>query len=196
MVHVSAERHHAERRAGKGTPTSGQSPGGGRHSPPQAGGRKDPEFGGRPSRPGPPRSALSGRLGGTRLSLRFAQRCRPEVGVPWRPAPSGPVGFPRGAAFSQQLAAFPGERVAPWDEDSAERGTIPVFGDTRLRPPAGRSAGPHRETGQRSAFPCLRAVMPTEDRRSLPGPGRISRSRRRRCFPAPRRGCRASGGRP
>ena len=32
--------HYAERRAGKGTPTSG------RHSPPQAGGGKDPEFGG------------------------------------------------------------------------------------------------------------------------------------------------------
>ena len=28
--------------------------------------------------------------------------CRPEVGVPLRPAPSGPVGSARGAAFSQQ----------------------------------------------------------------------------------------------
>ena len=54
----------------------GSSPGGARHSPPKAGGGKDPQFGGRPSRPRPPRSASSGRLGGTRLSLRFAQRCR------------------------------------------------------------------------------------------------------------------------
>ena len=37
-VPVSAARHHAERRAGKGTPTSG------RHSPPQAGGEKNPEL--------------------------------------------------------------------------------------------------------------------------------------------------------
>ena len=41
-----------------------------------------------PSRPGPRRSASSGRLRGTRLSLRSAQRCRPEVGVPVRTAPS------------------------------------------------------------------------------------------------------------
>ena len=41
---VSAPRHYAERRAGKGTPTSG------RHSPPQAGGGKDPELGVLPGR--------------------------------------------------------------------------------------------------------------------------------------------------
>ena len=45
-VPVSALRHHAERRAGKGTPTSG------RHSPPQAGGREGPRIRGGTSRPG------------------------------------------------------------------------------------------------------------------------------------------------
>ena len=53
----------AERRAGKGTPTSG------RHRPPQAAGRQGPRlrrwFG---SQPGPRCSASSGRLRGTRLS--------------------------------------------------------------------------------------------------------------------------------
>ena len=61
----------------------GSSPGGARHRPPQAGGREGPRVrGGGASRPGPRRSASSGRLRGTRLSLRSAQRCRPEVGVP------------------------------------------------------------------------------------------------------------------
>ena len=110
-VPVSAPRHHAERRAGKGTPTSG------RHSPPQAGGREGPRVGGWfASRPGSRRSASSGRLRGTRLSLRFAQRCRPppgdwpEVGVPLRPAPSGRLGL-GGAAFSQQLGLAPTGRL-------------------------------------------------------------------------------------
>ena len=50
----------------------------GRHSPPQAGGREGPRVQGWfASRQGPRRSASSGRLRGTRLSLRFAQRCRP-----------------------------------------------------------------------------------------------------------------------
>ena len=50
----------------------------GRHSPPQAGGREGPRVQGWfASRQGPRRSASSGRLRGTRLSRRFAQRCRP-----------------------------------------------------------------------------------------------------------------------
>ena len=50
----------------------------GRHSPPQAGGREGPRVRGWfASRQGPRRSASSGRLRGTRLSLRCAQRCRP-----------------------------------------------------------------------------------------------------------------------
>ncbi len=60
---------------GRGTPTSG------RHSPPQAGGSEGPRVRGWfASRPGPGRSASSGRLRGTRLSLRSAQRCRPPRG--------------------------------------------------------------------------------------------------------------------
>ena len=56
----------------------GSPPGGARHSPPQAGGREGPRVRGWfASRQGPRRSASSGRLRGTRLSLRFAQRCRP-----------------------------------------------------------------------------------------------------------------------
>ena len=50
----------------------------GRHSPPRAGGREGPRVQGWfASRQGPRRSASSGRLRGTRLSRRFAQRCRP-----------------------------------------------------------------------------------------------------------------------
>ena len=98
MVPVSAPRHHAERRAGKGTPTSG------RHSPPQAGGREGPRVGlWFASRPGPASSAQVSR----------SRACRPEVGVPLRPAPSGPLGFPRGSAFSQQLAAV-ARRLREW----------------------------------------------------------------------------------
>ena len=62
------------------------------------------------SRPEPRRSASSGRVRGTRLSLRFAQRCRPPPGELARGrrslagTTSGLLGFPRRAAFTQQLA--------------------------------------------------------------------------------------------
>ena len=58
-------------RAGTGTPTSG------RHSPPEAGGGKDPDFGG-----GSPlgRDPDVQHQPDGRLSLRFAQRCRPPPG--------------------------------------------------------------------------------------------------------------------
>ena len=49
-------------------------------------------------------SALSAQVSRSRA-------CRPEVGVPLRPAPSGRLGFPRGAAFSQQLAGAPLSRA-------------------------------------------------------------------------------------
>ena len=39
-------------------------------------------------------------------------------------------------------AGFPYRRVTSRDEDSAETGTIPGFGDTQLRPPAAGCAGP------------------------------------------------------
>ena len=88
-VHVSAARHHEERRAGKGTPTSGQFSRWGPAQPAAGGRREGPRVQGRfASRPEPRRSASSGRVRGTRLLLRFAQRC-------WAP----PGELPRGPAF-------------------------------------------------------------------------------------------------
>ena len=103
--------HHAERRAGKGTPTSG------RHSPPKAGGEKDPQVRGGPFSAGTsafsvirtaawytPFAALRAAVptGGRRsradgtIPDRLGSApprpsgplCRPEVGVPVRTAPS------------------------------------------------------------------------------------------------------------
>ena len=77
--------HQAERRAGKGTPTSGQSPGGGRHSPPQAGGREGPRVrGGSPLGRDP---RVQRHPDGC---VVHAFRCAPrsgaglKTGVPWR----------------------------------------------------------------------------------------------------------------
>ena len=107
-VPVSAARHHAERRAGKGTPTSGQSSRWGPAQPAAGGRREEPRVGGRPSQPGPRvQRHPDGRVV---RAFRCASRSGagphrenwPEVGVPLRPAPSGPVGSARGAAFSQQ----------------------------------------------------------------------------------------------
>ena len=88
-VRVSALRHHAERRAGKGTPTSG------RHSPPQAGGREGPRVGlWFASRQGPASSAQVSR----------SRACRPEVGVPLPAASTAgleaPTGRPGGVPSS------------------------------------------------------------------------------------------------
>ena len=91
-VPVSAPRHHAERRAGKGTPTSG------RHSPPQAGGREGPRVGGWFASAGPgvigagfalPR--VPGPTG--RTAQRSAFPClRPALPV-WRPPPGALAAF-------------------------------------------------------------------------------------------------------
>ena len=127
---VSAPRHHAERRAGKGTPTSG------RHSPPKAGGGKDPELGGFASRPGPRRSASSGWLRGTRLSLRSAQRCRAPPGEPAR----GRAGPAHPAGMKMQ---FPGRCQsrphATMQSDAQARERRPPVGTARRRRAAGRT---------------------------------------------------------
>ena len=114
VVIGASQRRHAERRAGKGTPTSGQFSRWGPAQPAEGGRREGPRVQGWfASRPEPRRSASSGRVRGTRLSLRFAQRCRPPPGElaggrrSRAGTPSGLLGFPRGAAFSQQLAGVP-----------------------------------------------------------------------------------------
>ena len=102
-MHVAAARHQAERRAGKGTPTSGQFS---RWGPAQ------PAAGGRREGPPGPRWSLLGRdLGGQRHPdgcVVRAVRCAPRSGAGQRSAfPCGRHhldrwGFPRGTAFAQQ----------------------------------------------------------------------------------------------
>ena len=90
--------HQAERRAGKGTPTSG------RHSPPQAGGGKDPEFGG-----GSPLGRDPGVQRHPGGWVVHAFRCASRSGADQRFRRSLACGairtveVPGGAAFSQQL---------------------------------------------------------------------------------------------
>ena len=150
MVPVSAPRHHAERRAGKGTPTSGQF-----------------------SRWGPAQPAAGGRQGRTpswrvvRLSagipafsiIRTAAWYTPlaalRAAVPTRGRRSlaagtiWTVGVPaRSCIFTAtgRRSEFPCLRATSWVADSAETGAIREFGETRLR-----------------------AAVPTGGRRSLPG---------------------------
>ena len=87
-VRVSALRHHAERRAGKGTPTSG------RHSPPQAGGREGPRVAcGSPL--GRARRHRRRFRAPARADRRSAFPClRPALPV-WRPPPGDLAAFPR-----------------------------------------------------------------------------------------------------
>ena len=103
--------HRAERRAGKGTPTSG------RHSPPKAGGREGPRVSEWLAfRPVPRRSASSGRLRGTRLSLRSGQRCRPRPGELARGRRSlaggaiSMTGIPARLHFRSKPRKYPGVR--------------------------------------------------------------------------------------
>ena len=137
MVPISAPRHHAERRAGKGTPTSGQF-----------------------SRWGPAQPAAGGRQGRTpswrvvRLSagipafsiIRTAAWYTPLAAlcaaVPTRGRRSlaagaiWTVGVPaRSCIFTAagRRSEFPCLRAASWVADSAETGAIREFGETRLR---------------------------------------------------------------
>ena len=144
--------HQAERRAGKGTPTI-------RHSPPQAGGREGPRVG--VVRLSGPRRSSSGRLRGTRLSLRFAQRCRPEVGVPLPAAPSGLLGFPAGPHFHSNWAAWVSPQAANTGNvappSGYHRGTwsAQTLGTVRLPPASPGAAGrnPHIAGGARDLPP-------------------------------------------
>ena len=158
VVRLSAPRHRAERRAGTGTPTSG------RHSPPQAGGSKDPEFrGGSPlgrdpgvqRHPGDCVVHASGRRRGTRLAaLRAAV----------------PTGGRRSRASASSFPA--GVR--------AETGVIRDLGDTPFR--CALRSGADR----RSAVPCQRVILSRwgtcRDGRH-PGTGRYAVSRP--CGPLP-----------
>ena len=56
--------------------------------------------------------------------------------------------------------AFPCLRVTSWDEDSAETGAIPVFGDTRLRPPVAGCADRRSALLTFYAVPMGAAVCP------------------------------------
>ena len=119
----------------------GSPPGGARHSPPQAGGGKDPELGGLSrSGPGVQRCADGG---GPRLSLRFAQRCRPPPGglAGGRAGPAHPPGM---------KMQFPGRRQSRCPSHQAERragkgtptsGRQPAAGGRREGPRVGRLPG-------------------------------------------------------
>ena len=126
------------------------------------------------------RSASSGRLRGTRLSLRFAQRCRPEVSAPSFPAgvsaetPVIPVG-------DTPFAALPVPARHPFPAGvRAETGVIRDLGDTRFR--CALRSGADRRSAQfsRWGLPCRR-VIPSRwgtcrDGRHT-GPGRYAVSR-------------------
>ena len=129
---------------------------------------KDPESGWFASRPGPRRSASSGRLRGTRLSLRFAQRCRPEVGpvlpvgAPLPAAPSGLLGFPAGPHFHSNWAAWVSPQAANTGNvappSGYHRGTwsAQTLGTVRLPPASPGAAGrnPHIAGGARDLTAC------------------------------------------
>ena len=142
-------------RAGTGTPTSG------RHSPPQAGGREGPEVRGWfTSRPGPRRSASSGRPCGARLSLGSAQRCRPEVGVPC------PVRRPAHGGTRRDGNHSAGWRGAP---PAGLRPAVPTGGRRSLpcAPPCPRGDAPRREPLHGLATHAFRWAPPSgADRRS------------------------------
>ena len=137
-----------------------------------------------------------------------AVRMTLNAGVPAErgaPRTRGPSRRPPAAGCADRRSAFPGGRrhLDPW----GSRVGLHFHSNWRRSLASGprcRSEGPHRETGRRSSppraspgsgadFARLRRAMPVW-RPALPGAP--TRSRRRRCFPAPRRGCRASGGRP
>ena len=103
--------------------------------------------------------------------------CRPEVGVPLRPAPSGPVGVPRGAAFSQQR--WGGTHI----------GRAPRHRRGFRAPARCRSEAPAGRTGQRSAS---RAIALTGPRRDGSHPGSWGLRRRGPAFQVVLRFC--SGG--
>ena len=171
-VRVSAPGHHAERRAGKGTPTSG------RHSPPQAGGREGPRVGlWFASRQGPASSAQVSR----------SRACRAEVGVPLPAASTAGLEAPTGRnAHDRAGPAHPaGMKVhftgwcqsrpqATMQSDAEARERRPLVGTARRRRaaekdpelacglPLGRARRHRRRfraparADRRSAFPCGR----------------------------------------
>ena len=121
----------------------GSSPGGARHSPPQAGGREEPRVRERfASRPGPRRSASSGRLPGIRLSLRFAQRCRPPPGeTPMIGSARSPCPHDKGdavltlAGLGVIAAGFALPRVPTGGRRSKPSPRFCPMGDTQFRGP-------------------------------------------------------------
>ena len=106
---VSAAPPFHAKRGERANPIMGVSPGGARLSSPQAGGREglkvQPWFA---SRPGPRRSASSGRLRGPCLSLRFTQRFRPPPGEL-----AGGRQFPCLSVTHPPLALWPPSRPVP-----------------------------------------------------------------------------------
>ena len=119
---------------------------------------KDPKFGGWfTSRPGPRRSASSGRPCGARLSLGSAQRCRPEV-YTLRTSFSGPSGVrgTEGPAFPALCAALPaGVR--------AETGTTPRAGEARLPLGSAQRCRPEVRRSLPCAPPCPRGDAPRRE---------------------------------
>ena len=133
----------------------------GRHSPPQAGGREGPEVRGWfASRPGPRRSASSGRPCGARLSLGSAQRCRPEVrrSLPCAPPCPRAYGPRREPLHGLAMHAF---RWAPPSSADRRRRSLPCA------PPCPRAYGPRREPLHGLAMHAFRWAPPSgADRRS------------------------------
>ena len=149
------------------------SPGGGRHSPPKAGGGKDPEF-----RGGSP-------LGRNRGVQRHPDGCVvhafpcasrsgadphrqnwPEVGVPVPARHLDCWGSHAGLHFHSNWPAFPGRRLmrAVSDEPPAPlRGAVPAGGRRSKPSPRFLPLGDVR-------FAPLRGAVPTRGRRSKPSP--------------------------
>ena len=146
-VPVSAPRHHAERRAGKGTPTSG------RHSPPQAGGREGPRVappackgGSAPSSAGPGVIGAGFALprvptGGLR-SLACGQHCRsggPHRETWRRSLVGGVVRGERMCGFRTPSGRDAGRRPALRGRAPSARVAVRGF---RWPPASGASLGP------------------------------------------------------
>ena len=123
-MHVSAARHHAERRAGKGTPTSG------RHSSPE---------GSEPHKPTPRHDAPLGTYP-TEHHAPQARERRPPVGTARRRRAAERTPSSGVVRLSAGTPAFSVIRTGAWYTPfAALRAAVPA--------PTGR-------TGQRSAFPC------------------------------------------
>ena len=146
-VPVSAPRHYAERRAGKGTPTSG------RHSPPQAGGREGP------------RVAPPAWKGGAALTSAGPGVIGQQV---WRPPP-----LPGGVSL---LRAFCGGRYAAEREKrtGSELRSLPSISGESVKGGYPLSASDKSELAAARLRPPPQGVSTGAKRRAVLGRGPVT----------------------